>query len=311
MEFKVVGITGGSGFLGSALAVRLAQRYHVRVLDREPPAFLERNPNVSFRSCEVTSKADCLAGIEGVDAVFHRVGLMGNMASMRAPLEYYDVNLRGTLNVLDACVEHKVRRFVFDSTEAVYGRNIEGPLREEDLAEPSSIYGATKLACEAAVKMYDDKHGLSTLIFRYSRTRASDKPDVVSILAKKIINGDPITLYDGGEPTIDFVELDDVIKANELALISPLRREVVNISSGDGVSFKELLSAIEKEVGHRAASVGFQQLAAQPPTSEHQFGSRSFFMSIEKARQRLGWSPSWTVAQSVAKTVAILKGQGT
>jgi UDP-glucose 4-epimerase len=307
MQTKVVGITGGAGYLGSALARKLASHYQVRILDRERPAFIDESANFSYLKCDVTSKTECLAALEGVDAVFHRVGLMGNLASMKAPLDYYSVNLLGTLNVLDACIAHKVKRFIFDSTEAVYGRNIEGPIREEDRPEPNSIYGATKLACEAAIQMYDDKYDLSTLIFRYSRTRTSEKKDAISILAKKVLNAEPVTLYDHGEPIIDFVERDDLIAANVKALTSSLRREVVNISSGEGISFAGMLAAIEKLSGCRAASVKFEQLPAHPPISEHKFGSKAFFMSVDKAKRCLNWTPARNLESSIAGSIKALK----
>ncbi|MDB6093177.1 MAG: UDP-glucose 4-epimerase [Verrucomicrobia bacterium] len=310
VHIRVVGITGGSGYLGSALARKLAGRYEVRILDREAPTFLNEHPSLAFRKCDVTSASECRAALEGVDAVFHRVGLMGNLASMKAPFDYYAVNLLGTLNVLEACVANRVKRFVFDSTVAVYGQKNEGPIHEGNRPAPNSIYGATKLACEAAIGMYDDQHGLSTLIFRYSRTRDSGKHDAITILSKKVLSGEPVTLYDGGEPVIDFVELEDVISANELALASSLRREVVNISCGEGISFAGMLAGVEKLTGRTAASVRFEQLPAHPPLSEHKFGSKKFFMSIDKARHRLGWTPVRSMESSIAGSIAALKGRG-
>ena len=310
MSIRTVGIIGGAGFLGGALARRLVGRYQVTILDRARPEFLSSYPGLTFKECDVTSKAQCLRAVEGLDAVFHRVGLMGNLASMADPMTYYSVNLLGTLNVLEACVAAKVHRFIFDSTEAVYGRKIEGPITEDKLPEPNSIYGATKLACEAAVRLYDDHHGLSTLVFRYSRTRTAEKKDAISILAGKVLRGEPVTLYDGGEPVIDFVELEDVITANELALTSTLRGEVLNISSGEGLSFAGMLAAVEKISGQRAVDVRFEQVSDRPPGSEHKFGSKTFFMDIEKAKRSLGWAPARNIETSIAGSVEFLKKGG-
>lgn len=308
MEIKVVGITGGSGFLGSALARRLAGQYEVRLFDREPPADLDL-PGIRFTRCDVTSKTDCLAALEGVDAVFHRVGLMGNLASMKAPHAYYSVNFLGTLNVLDACVARGVKRFIFDSTEAVYGHAADGPIKESLMPVPNSIYGATKLACEAAIRMYEDKHGLSTLVFRYCRTRNRHKHDAITILAKKVLKGEPVTLYDGGEPVIDFVELDDLVAANAAALTAPIRREVLNIASGEGVSFAGLLTMIERVAGRRAGAVTFEAVPASPPMSEHKFGTPRFYLDIEKAKRHLAWAPTSTTESSIAGTIAALRSQ--
>ncbi len=309
-SMKIVGITGGAGFLGGALARRLAGDYQVRILDQRRPAFIDEHPNLSFRACDVTSPADCLAGLEGVDAVYHRVGLMGNLASMKAPLQYYSVNYLGTLNILEACVAHQVQRFIFDSTEAVYGQNFAGPIPEDVLPGPNSIYGATKLACESAVKMYDEQRGLSTLIFRYSRTRTSRKEDAITIVARKVLRSEPIRLYDGGEPVIDFVELDDLVEANVRALSAPVRREVINICSGEGISFRGILTTIERLTGRTAVAVSYEQLPAHPPLSEHKFGSKTFYMSIAKAKRCLGWSPAHSIESSIAGSIDALKEGG-
>lgn len=306
MAIKTVAITGGTGFLGGALARRLASSHRVVLLDLRPAADVPGE----FRRCDVTDAAQCRAALAGVDAVFHRVGLMGNLASMQAPLDYYRVNLTGTLNVLEACVAGGVGRFIFDSTVAVYGRGLDGPIREDQRPEPNSLYGATKLACEAAVKLYDEKHGLSTLTFRYSRTRTAGKNDAITRLARQVLAGEPVKLYDGGEPMIDFVELDDVIEANVRALESPVRGEVINLSSGEGVSFAGLLAGVEQAAGRRAVAVSYEQLPAHPPLSEHKFGSARFFMSIGKARRCLGWQPSRSLAASIAGSVEALKREG-
>lgn len=310
MSIQTVGIVGGSGFLGGALARRLAVQYQVRILDRARPDFLGDSPRLSFQECDVTSPVQCRTALEGVDAVFHRAGLMGNLASMKDPMTYYSINLLGTLNVLEACRVHRVQRFIFDSTEAVYGRNLAGPITEQDRPEPNSIYGATKLAAEAAIRMYDRHHGLPTLIFRYSRTRTSGKEDAITILARKVLQGDPVTLYDGGEPMIDFVELDDVIEANVRAMTSPLRGEVINICSGEGISFAGILAAIERLSGRRPGSVRFEAVADRPPGSEHKFGSKTFFMSIEKARRCLGWEPAVKVEASIGGSLRFLAKGG-
>ena len=307
MSIKVVAITGGGGYLGSALARRLADQYQVRILDRVCPAFVVEDSRFSFQACDVTAPDQCRAALQGADAVFHRVGLMGNLASMKAPMDYYAVNYLGTLNVLEACVAHGVRRFIFDSTEAVYGRSLPGPMREEDLPTPNSVYGATKLACEAAIRMYDERRGLPTLVFRYSRTRDRRKEDAITILARRVLNGQPVKLYDGGRPMIDFVELEDLIEANVLALTSPRRNEVVNICTGEGISFADMLGAIERLAGRKAVAVSFEQLPSHPPLSEHKFGSDTFFMSIERAKANLGWTPRHDLETSIAGSIAALR----
>jgi UDP-glucose 4-epimerase len=309
MAIKTVAITGGAGFLGMALARRLAPSYRVRILDLHRPAD-GHDLVLDFRRCDVTDPADCLSALEGVDAVFHRAGLMGNLASMRAPIDYYRVNLIGTLNVLQACVAQRVGRFIFDSTVAVYGRTHDGPIDEERHPEPNSLYAATKFACEAAVRLYDEQHNLSTLIYRYSRTRTAAKHDVITRLARQVLTGMPVKLYDQGEPMIDFVELDDLIEANVLALTSTVRGEVMNISSGEGISFAGLLAAIESAAGRRAVAVAYEELPEHPPLSEHKFGSKRFFMAVEKARRRLGWRPTRRLAVSIADSVALLRRGG-
>ncbi len=302
-----VGITGGAGFLGARLTRALATENEVFILDVKRPVFADAHRAVTYVACNITDEAQCRAAFQGLDLVFHRAGLVGNVPSMRAPHRYYETNVRGTLNVLQACVQSGVRRLIFDSTEAVYGTNVVSPVSEEQVPRPTSLYGASKLIAECAVRLFDERHALSTLTFRYCRIRDADTADAVWILANKILNGDPITLYDDGTPVIDFVHVSDVIDANLRGAASAARNDVLNIGSGEGISFRDIVTTIEDLTGRKAASIQFEIPSRNRPSAEHLFGPASFYLSVEKAKRVLGWQPSVDTRASIAATVELVR----
>lgn len=308
VENKKIGIAGGSGFLGSALAHQLLSNNDVFIIDAKKPDLSSLGPRCHYISCDVTDKKSCEDSLKGMDIVFHRVGLMGNVPSMGHTRRYYDVNVLGTLHVLEACLKNGVEKFIFDSTEAVYGCSVSSPIDENQTPVPTSLYGSTKLICEQAIRMYDEVLGLPTVIFRYSRIRFQKKIDVISILARKILRGESVTLYNEGTPMIDFVDVADVVDVNIKAMTMNVRNEVFNISSGEGISFKDILTTIEKSLGVKAKQVQFES----PPRdfrSEHQFGPHHFFMNIDKAKRMLNWSPKITISKSIDDTVNWVKDE--
>ncbi len=302
-----IGIVGGSGYLGSRLACVLAPHNQVVIIDRTPPFPDGKNKNATFIQCDILSPEAVLHATRGLDFLFHRAGFYGNLNSMQSPQEYYQLNVVGTLNTLRAAVQNKIRKFIFDSTEAVYGQTVTSPVTENQFPTPGSIYGATKLICENAVRMYDLQYGLPTLIFRYSRVRDAAKNDAILTLTQRALKGESVVLYNEGKPVIDFVDISDVIAANILGVESDIRNEVFNIGAGEGISFSEMFRTIQEFVERKDSQVSYKHLEHYPPISEFLFGPEIFYMSVAKAKKILGWEPKVSIRSSIRETVNFVK----
>jgi nucleoside-diphosphate-sugar epimerase len=296
-------IVGGSGYLGTALARALAGANRVRIADVRAPEESLLAAGVEYMPCDVTVYDDCRRALEGVEIVFHRVGLAGNLPSMSAPGRYYRINVEGTLNILRACVEAGARRLVFDSTEFVYGRQVASPVAEDQRPAPCSIYGATKLVCEQAIVLYARMHGLSAIVLRYCRVRDAGKDDLVSRLAAKARDGEPIELYDGGRPSLDYLHLDDATAAAVLAADAQLSGVALNVGPGEGMSLNEIATTILQKTGGDATAIVYRDAGRSPPAAEFQFGPESFFMSADQARSLLGWIPRKSMRDMIEDTV--------
>lgn len=303
-------IVGGSGYLGTELAQALARTNRVRIADIRVPATSLLEAGVEHMRCDVTTYEDCRRALDGTQIVFHRAGLAGNLPSMGSPGMYYRVNVVGTLNILRACVEAGARRLVFDSTEFVYGRSVESPVTEEQRPVPCSIYGATKLICEEAIRLYGRQSGLSTIALRFCRVRDSGKDDVITRLSTKSRDGERIELYDGGRPVMDYLDLEDATTAAILAAEAPLSGIALNVGPGEGMSLVEIASAILRRCGAESAAVAHRDAGRTPPAAEFQFGPESFFMSTENARSLLGWRPRRDMREMIANTVDRALGKG-
>lgn len=303
-------IVGGCGYLGSALARALAGANRVRIADVRVPEASLLEAGVEYVPCNVTDYESCRRALEGMAIVFHRVGLAGNLPSMKAPDLYYRINVAGTLNILRACVEAGANRFVFDSTEFIYGTAVASPVTEAQRPAPRSIYGATKLVCEQAIGLYGRQSGLSAIVLRFCRVRDSLKDDVITRLSVKVRDGEPIELYDGGRPCMDYLDLEDATAAAILAAGSPLSGLALNVGPGEGMSLNEIVSAIRQRAGVGTATIAYRDAARRPPAAEFQFGPESFYMSAEKARSLLGWSPRRGMREMIAATADRVLGKG-
>lgn len=310
LKDKRIGIVGGSGYLGGELARSLSEHNHVRIIDRQRPAFMSGQPNLSFACCDVTKEEDCLEALRDIDIVFHRAGLYGNLPSMKSPGLYHRVNVIGTLNVLRACVERQVEKLLFDSTEFVYGSEVSSPVTEEVPARPSSIYGASKLICETAIRTYNSLFGLRFIIFRFCRVRDKTTNDVIAVLTKKILAGEPITLMDGGNPAMDFVDLSDATNACIAAAAADVHNEIINVSCGECISLNAIVETIRAETKAPKARIVYRDINPKPPTAEYQFGPVKFYMAIGKAKSLLGWEPKIDLLRSVRETVKFQSVQG-
>ncbi len=300
-------VTGGAGFIGSHTVDALLERgdkvvavddfndYYDPARKRANVAHLTGHPRFRLVEADVRD-AGAMAQLfaQGrFDAVAHLAAMANVRYSIgRAPL-YYDVNVRGTLNLLELAVAHQVGNFVFASTSSVYGRTQRLPFVETDPCNyPLAPYPATKKACELLGYTYHNLHGLNFTALRFfSVYGPRGRPDMMPyMVTERVLRGETVTLYDAGRMQRDWTYVDDIVTGVLATLDRPLGYEVVNLGRGEPVWMDAFVQLVEELVGKEAILSTPPAPPSEPPVS---------FADISKARQLLGYEPSTPVAEGM------------
>jgi len=312
-------VTGGAGFIGSHLAEALVKRGdRVRVLDDLSTGLRENleplgvgdlgsGTPVELLRASVTSAAACRTACEGVEAVFHEAALVSVPRSFEEPLQSYEVNVMGTLRLLEAARRAGVKTFVLASSSAAYGGSAVLPKREEMLPEPLSPYASGKLAGEHLLRVWGRTHGMKTVSLRYFNVfgprQRDDSPytGVIALFARALLEGRPAAIQGDGEQTRDFTFVDNVVHANLLVLEKELEPgAVINIGAGDRVSIRAIHRAMAKIAGR----------AAEPVHETARVGDvRDSLASLDRARAWLGYEPRVSWEDGLARTMAWYKSR--
>jgi nucleoside-diphosphate-sugar epimerase len=250
-------VTGGAGFIGSHVADRLvADGHDVRVLDNLSSGRRENlaGPAAAAELVEGDVRdLEALRGaVAGCEAVIHLAALVSVQQSIADPLASQAINAGGTLNALVSAREAGARRVVFASSAAVYGPAAELPNREDAGTAPISPYGADKVAGEAYCSAMWGAFGLETVVLRYfnvfgpRQDPASEYAAVIPRFAQAFRAGRPPVIYGDGEQSRDFVFVDDVARANLLALEAPAAGLVANIARGEAVTLNQLVTELHR-----------------------------------------------------------------
>lgn len=272
-------VTGGAGFIGSHIVERLLKDGHsVVVLDnfssgKEENLFFTKDYPLSAKRYtlikgDIRDLPACLASCDGVDVLFHQAALRSVPKSMQAPHEYNEVNIDGTLNMLEASRANKVKRFVFASSSSVYGDTSKFPQQETDYPLLISPYALSKLAGEYYCRIFSSAFGLETACLRYFNVfgprQALD--DEYAVVIPKfihcILNSQQPPIFGAGKQSRDFTYIDNVVEANILAatIHSPLRgeckgegektfHEVFNVANGKDNTVLQLVDSLNKIIG--------------------------------------------------------------
>lgn len=242
-------VTGGAGFLGAALSNRLAREGHVvRVLDDcsagEPARLL---PEVQFTQGDINEKTLLWKLLQDVDCVFHLAAKVLVSESVLFPREYNQVNVGGTVTLMEAVRDTRVRRVVMASSGAIYGVQKQVPYEESAVAHPGSPYAVSKLAAEYYLRTIAEETRVEAVCLRIfnaygpgQRVTLSNPPIVPNFLRHALTNGS-IVIHGDGNQTRDYVYLDDVIDAMVAAgKAHGVDQEIINIGSGVETSVNEL-----------------------------------------------------------------------
>jgi len=320
-------VTGGAGFVGSHIADALVEQGHdVAVLDDLSSGHIENladvRDGITFIEGDIRDPETCIKAAKGCDGIFHEAALVSVPDSINRPRDNHDINITGTLNILEAARQHGVKRVVFASSAAVYGDNPELPKRENMLPEPKSPYALAKLTGEYYLKVYAECFGLETVALRYfnvfgpRQDPSSMYSGVISIFSERIKKGLPITIYGDGEQTRDFVNVADVVQANLLAMTTDFlatkshensqksglnvfdeargRFNVFNVAAGCLTSLLELLNTLETLTGNKV-TLNFS--AARPGDIQHSLAD------ISRIREMWGYNPTVTLKDGLGQLI--------
>ena len=300
---KNILVTGGAGFVGSHIVDRLSPNNKVTVLDNLSSGSLSNleksRDRVTFVKGDTLDKELLRDMVAEVEFIFHLAANIGNIKSIEDPYLNMDVNVKGTINLLEACLNSNIKRLVYSSSGAIFGEAKYLPIDEEHPLNPESPYGVSKLAAEKYCFAYWKVHGVPTVSLRYfniygSRQGKNEYANVISIFINRIKEGKPLTVYGDGNQTRDFVFVEDIVQANLLAATRPAAvGEIFNIGTGIGSSLKELIGILDELSGRKNPVIYTDPRAGEVKHSR---------ANIEKARKMLGYNPETTFKEGLPLT---------
>ena len=301
-------VTGGGGFIGSHLAEALLKKGHrVRILDdfstgkRENLTFRNHTPSLDIVEGDIRDLVLCQKAMEGVDYVFHQAALPSVQRSVEDPLGSNAVNVGGTLNVLLAARDAKVKRVMYASSSSIYGDTPTLPKKEDMSPTPLSPYALQKYTGEQYCRLFSQLYGLETVSLRYFNVFGprQDPNSVYSAVIPRFIKAllhrrSPI-VYGDGEQSRDFTYIDNVVQANVLAMSAQrLQGEIVNIACGQRISLNQLLGFLKQFIPSERPAV-YEE--ARPGDVRHSLAD------ISKAKDCLRFEPIASIETGLKRTV--------
>lgn len=297
-------VTGGAGFIGSHLVDRLMNEgYEVVVLDNFSAGKIGNvqrhlgSGNFHLVRGDLRNLEDVRKAVGDVNVVFHLAAIVNVPLSIEDPLLVNDVNVRGTLNLLEASVKENVEDFIYISTCAVYGEACYLPINEEHPIMPLSPYAISKLAAEHYCKIFHQIHGLKTACLRFFNVygpRQSEGPysGVITQFISRLRQNKPPIIYGDGEQTRDFLYVKDAVEANMLVLsCKHCAGEVINIGTGKPTTINELAKVLMCMFGESSVKPEYVALRAGD--------IRNSYADIGKAEKMLGYKPKIAMEEGI------------
>lgn len=247
-------VTGGAGFIGSNLVRFLLEKeWHVKVLDNLSSGYYEniKDLNIEFVNCDIRDFQSVNEAMKNIDVVFHLAASVGRQRSIDNPKLDSEVNLLGTINILESMVKNKIKRIVYSSSAAIYGELLHEVILETHPQSADSPYGVSKLAAEKMIISYSKIYDISFVSLRYFNIygigqRFDHYGNVIPIFANKILNNEAVDIYGNGMQTRDFINVKDVVFANYLSAISDNENLVLNLGTGTSVTINYLADEMHR-----------------------------------------------------------------
>jgi nucleoside-diphosphate-sugar epimerase len=302
-------ITGIAGFIGSTLAHALVEQGHeVRGIDNLSTGNLENladiRTRISFQEMDLQDVAGMKSACEGIDYVLHQGALASVPRSVKDPVSSHESNINGTLNLLVAARDARVRRIVYAASSSAYGDQPTQPKQEDMLPRPLSPYAVQKLTCEYYIQSFYRAYGLEGVCLRYFNIfgprQAADSPysGVIAQFTYKMMAGETPTIFGDGLTSRDFNYVDNAVSANLLACTAPSEvatGRVFNIGTGKSHTLNEVYATIAEHLDFTS-----QPVYGPPREGDIQHS----LADISRATRELGYSPKAHFHDGLKKTVA-------
>lgn len=255
MENKKIIVTGGLGFIGSHIVEELLENNEVIIIDNLSTGKLENLKNPNHENLTIMKKdlldVDLNKVLSGKDYIFHLAAMASVPLSVDKPLLCNQINVDATLKLIKAASEENIKKIVFSSSSAVYGENLNMPLKETESPMPTSPYAASKASCELYLNSFYESYGLNYTALRYfnvfgpKQDKNSQYAAVIPNFISALLEGEQPVIYGDGEQTRDFVFVKDIVKANIAACESDYNG-MLNIASGEKLTINRLYEIIKK-----------------------------------------------------------------
>ena len=324
-------ITGAAGFIGSQLAYKLyKQGNDVSLLDNfsyghdDNLIFEDKDFRTEVYHKDIRDKEflDKLFEEKKFDVIYHFAGITPLPDCQNNPSEAVDVNVRGTVVLLDLVRKYGVKKFVFASTSAVYENNKDFPSVEEKVEKPTLIYPSTKWSAEQFCRAYSLGYNIPIVIFRFANVFGPHidclrtQPPVMGYIIRELFNGKPPVLHSTGNQERDFVYVDDLIELAILVLKSE-SFDIVNVSTGKTISINKIADIIKEKMNCKDINIEYADTShywinypelyegAYPINNElleHEV-LKYTCLSNDHAKEKYGWEPKTSIEEGIQKTV--------
>ncbi len=290
-------VTGGSGFIGSHVVDKLMSAGHeVIVLDY---GVKPHRHDVDFANIDIVNYSSVLEATKGADYVFHLAAMSNVNHAFEKPVYTVELNVTGTVNILEAARQNKAKRVIFASTVWVYTGCTGTYVNEEApffMPGAGHIYSSSKIASEFFIHDYQNLYGLPFAILRYGIPYGPRMREelVIPIFLKKAFNGESITITGDGSQYRNFIYIEDLAEAHILALKPEAENQILNLEGMRQISIKEVAETIQKLVSN---NVKIEYLPARPGDFQGKEASN------DKVKRLLGWEPKVDFEEGMGKTI--------
>jgi len=305
---SLVLVTGGAGFIGANLLRQLDSSYEVRVLDnlmRGGEELLPPDRDIELIAGDIRDRDAVANAVRGVDVIIHLAAFGSVVESISDPFENFDINARGTLEMLRGAADAGVERFVFASTGGAIMGNQPPPVDEDSLPWPISPYGAGKLCGEAYLHAFAGSFGIRPIALRFANVYgpySAHKKGVVTRFIRAALAGGTFDIFGDGSASRDFLHVQDLCRGILLAADSDLSDVVLHLASERETTIRELAELILEIVGSDVEIVHHDK---RPGEVERNFAN------ADRAREVLGWEPELSLRDGMAETIEWFRAHDT
>ena len=302
-------VTGGAGFIGSNLVASLVEAGHkVTVIDDLPSGFEENLKSVmdkiTFINASILKSSVLQSTFRDIEAAYHLAAIASVQKSIDNPKECHEVNVIGTISVLEAARINNVKKVILASSAAVYGDQPDLPKKETTPLAPMSPYAIDKISCENYMRIYHNLYGIETISFRFFNVFGENQdPDseyaaVIPIFIKSMLKGKGPEVFGDGSQSRDFTYIKDLVDGLTFALDQKLDGSAINLATGTKTTLLELISTINSILG-TTLKPEFQK--ARPGDIYESYSD------ISLARERFNFTPKHSLKEGLKNTVQFFK----